>query len=134
MPLARKPTARQHTLVAEADVLFSELTTGQATPVFRLPPGAVVTGGSVNVVTASNAATSETLSVGDASSGTLYVNAANSKTLGRTAFTAANLDKLYTAADNIVVTRTETGAATAGKYRVIVQYYIQGKHDEVQTG
>lgn len=133
MPLS-KPKARQYLLLAEADLLYSDLPTGVATQVFKLPLNAVVVGGSVNVVTASNAATSETLSIGDSGSATQYVNAANSKSTGRTAFTAANLDKLYTAADGITVTRTEVGAATAGKYRVQVQYYIQGRHSEVQTG
>ena len=130
-----KPVARQTLLVAEADLTFADLESGVAVPVFKLPIDAVVVGGSVNVTVASDAGTTETLSVGDSASATRYVSAANSKTAARTAFTAANLDKLYGTADDIVVTRTAAGtAATVGTYRVQVQYYIRGRHTEVQTG
>jgi len=132
MPI--REVSRQTKLALVVDLTYADLPTGVATKVCTLPPNAVVTGGSVNVTVASNAATSESLSVGDTASATQYVNAANSKSTGRTAFTAANLDKRYTAKDEIRVTRTEAGAAaTQGTYRLVVEYVIVGRHTEVQV-
>lgn len=131
MPI--REVGRQTKLTAVVELTYADLPTGVSTKVFNLPPNAVVTGGSFVVATVSNAATSESINIGDSASGTQYASGVNGKSAARTAFTAANLDKKYTAKDGIYVTRTEVGAATAGAYRLIVEYVVLGRVSEVQV-
>lgn len=96
--------------------------------VIPLPPDAVVTGGSVDTLTAFDAATFN-VSVGDADSATRYLGVTDKKGTGSTPLvptgfrgTGKNLRVSFTAAD----------ACTAGKMTVRVEYVIGGRSNEVQ--
>lgn len=113
----------------EAD--FSELPSGVFTPIgIQLPPGAIVIDGGAFVLTASDAATSETLGVGTSTAATAYASVANSKTAGRTAVTAAAAPTA--GAVEVGITRTAVGAQTKGKYGVAVVYLLAGGSDGTQ--
>ena len=134
--MAIKNTSRQYALQATVDMTYADLLTGVATKALRLPVGAIVVGGGLRTTVADNGGTSVTISVGDTASGTAYVSAANAKTLDLwTAFAVTKLGALYTAADDIKVTRTEGGtASSAGTFRLVVQYVIDQRANEVQPG
>ena len=93
-----------------------------------LPPGAVVIGGSVDTLTAFDAATFN-VSIGDSGSATRYLGATDCKAVGTNALvptgyrgTGENLRVSFTAAD----------ACTTGKMTVRVMYAIEGRSNEVQ--
>lgn len=130
-----KDHGRQYELTAVVDLAYTDLPTGVAVKAVRLPPGAIVTGGGLKVVTVGNGSVSETISVGDSGSGTAYASGTNAQTANLFTALATKLGAKYTAADDITVTRTEGGtAATQGAYRLIVKYVIADRADEVQTG
>lgn len=100
-----------------------------------LPIGAEVIGGHINVTDASDAGTTDTVSLGDAGNATRYLAATNVKATGKTAL--ANTAGFITtqAAHSVRVTRATTGtAATKGTIRVYVQYAELGKADWPQGG
>lgn len=133
--MAVKNSARQTRLVAVAEMAYTDLPTGVAVDAIRLPVGAIVVGGSLKNVTVSDAATSDTLTVGDASGANAYLSGHNGKTANLFAPLAGNrLGTEYATADDITVTRTEVGAATAGLFRLEVEYVIADRVSEVQTG
>lgn len=133
--MAVKSVGRQSPLVAVVDLAIADLPTGVAVKAVRLPPGAVVTGGGIRVVAASNAGTTDVLDVGDSASGAAYVNDANAKTLDLYTALGLKLGHKYASGDDITVTRTEAGtAATVGTFRLTVEYVIAERVTEVQTG
>lgn len=102
----------------------------------NIPVGARITGFDIDVLTAFDSATSATLSIGTAVSGTQYVSGINAKTAGRAAitFTAAQLAAMAgltvagAAAPTtapLVVTVTSVGAPTTGVVTVAVNYTQQ---------
>ncbi|MDQ8046830.1 MAG: hypothetical protein REI11_19660 [Patulibacter sp.] len=97
--------------------------------VINLPDGAVVTGGELIVETAGAGPTAYTMSVGTTSGGATLLAATSLLATGRTALTGLGL----TAQDkNVRVTIASTVAnATAGKFRVRVEYTIDGRANEV---
>lgn len=133
--MAVKNSGRQTTLQAVVELAYTDLPTGVAVKAVRLPAGAIILGGSLKNVTASNAATSDTLTVGDGSGASALLSGHNGKTANLfAALTGNRLGTEYSAADDITVTRTEVGAATAGLFRLVVEYVIDGRVSEVQTG
>ena len=125
---------RQYPVTAVIEALFSELPTGVATNVIKLPPNSVVLGGGVFVQTADNGGTSVVLDVGDADQGDLYVTDLDAKTANESEqFDVTEIGKLYTNGGFIKATRVEGGtASTAGKVRIWATYAILGKAAEVQ--
>jgi len=108
----------------------------QSAATIYIPVGARITSFNVDVLTAFDSATSATLSIGTAASGTQYVSGVNAKTAGRAAisYTAAQLAAmagLTTAGAAsatvapIVVTVTSVGAPTTGVVTVAVNYVQQ---------
>lgn len=120
-------SGRQEAIVAYVDISAGDLVSGVATKAIELPSGAVVTGGTVVVKTAFNTAGSATLIVGDKSEDDRY-------TTVPVDLTAAALTDLtmtgykHNVGESLQVTLTETGtAATAGKVRVQISYYVEGR-------
>ena len=124
-------SGRQWPLVALVDVSFNNIadTAVAVGNIFKLPPKAVVIGGAIDVIVASDATTS-TLNIGDATVGNRYASAVNLKTLGRTVITLT--DYLSDGAD-ILLTPTNTGTATVGTFRIHITYVIAGRATEAQT-
>lgn len=102
----------------------------KAYDVINLPQGAVVVGGDLVVETASNDATTATVSVGDSGSAARYLAATSIKAAGRTALVPTGYRG---AGENLRITVANgTGGATAGKVTVRVAYVIPGRAHEVQ--
>lgn len=123
--------AVQKVRAAYVEASFSELPSGVFTPIgIQLPAGALVINGSVLVLTASDAATSEALNVGTSASASAFASVASSKTAGRTAVTAAAAPT--GGATEVGITRTAAGAQTVGKYGVAIEYVLAGASDGTQ--
>lgn len=120
-------SGRQEAIVAYVDISAGDLLSGVATKAIELPSGAVVTGGSVAVKTPFNTATTATLKLGDAADDDRYTAAAvDLKTAGVTALAVTGYT--HKVGESLQVTLTETGAAaTLGKVRVQVSYYVEGR-------
>lgn len=100
--------------------------------VVKMPVGAVIVGGELIVETAGVGPTAYTMSVGTSASATNILAATTLLATGRTALTGLGL--LSNDGLNIRVTIASTVAnATAGKFRLRVEYVIDGKVDEVVT-
>lgn len=125
---------RQYPTTAVVEVLYSELPTGVATNVIKLPPNAVVLDGGAFVQTADNGGTSVVLDVGDADQGDLYVTDLDAKTVNESEqFDVTEIGKLYTSGGYIKATRVEGGTASSvGKVRIWATYAVLGKASEVQ--
>lgn len=122
---------RQYPLTASVEINFGDVTPAGAYEAFDLPSGAVVVGGEIIVDTAFNSSTN-TLSLGDASSATRYANAVNTQTPARTALTLTGF-KTTGSQPNLIATSASTGATpTAGKVRINVSYIVTGRAQEVQ--
>jgi hypothetical protein len=104
---------------------------GIAFNLFELPAGAIVTGGDIKVLTAFNSATSDTFSLGDASSATRYASAVSLASAARTALTIPS--RQAPATEKVVALWTGTGAVpTQGQVHVHLTYVIPGRAQENQ--
>lgn len=100
--------------------------------VINLPQGAVIIGGDLIVETQGAGPTVYTMSVGNSGSATAYLAATSllSSSGTRTALTGLGLGS--NDGKNVRVTIASTVAnATAGKFRVRVEYVIDGRAEEV---
>lgn len=122
---------RQDATTAVVQFDFSDATSGSFTPLLTLPNSAIILHGALLVTTASDAATSETLSIGTSGAATSLVNAANAKSAARTALTLTNT--IYSGRTVIGVTRTAVGATTAGSYTLTLTYATVGSSDFTQN-
>jgi len=111
---------------------FGDLPSGTFVGLVYLPAGAIVVGGAAYSLTASDAATSETVGVGVSGNHTLYGSIADSKTAGRTALTLPGTATHVPEAGQVLVglTRTAVGAVTVGHYGLELAYIIAGNSDE----
>ena len=128
--MALRQAGRQTVLIAEQPFDYTELDTAAAVVAVDLPPGAIVTGGHINVNTAFDS-TTNTVSIGDTGSATRYGATVDLKTLGATALTGV---PFYNSTGLAVqLTYAETGAATtAGAGTLVVEYVIEGRANEAQ--
>lgn len=112
---------------------FSDLTSGTGIAALRLPPGAVVTRGSVVVQTAWNSGTSATLKVGDDDDDDRYTTAAIDLTsTGRTALDLTGHE--YSTPLDLELLLTEVGdAATEGEGYVELEIVMDGRVSESVT-
>jgi hypothetical protein len=127
MPIKKNPS-RQELIVAHLTVGFADITTyGSAEEAFGLPGNAVLVGGDVTVLTPWNSATTATLKLGDAADDDRYTAAAiDLKTAGRTALTLTG--HKHTVAEALKALVAQTGAAaTAGRARISIQYFVEGR-------
>lgn len=103
----------------------------------RLPYGAQVIGGDVQVEDAYVGPATATLALGDAASGTRYLAATDIKAAARTALTipnqagAGSVAGAFTGADVRATLALGAGAATAGRVRVRVMYTLDGRATEI---
>lgn len=91
----------------------------------NLPAGAIITDAYVHRVTASNAATSATVKLGTTDGGAEIMAAADLKGTGKIGSLAAQL--LTGSGKGLYMTLTITGAQTAGKFYVVVEYLEPAK-------
>lgn len=128
MPI-RKNSARQELVVAHLDINFNDPTAfGTAESAIDLPVNAVIAGGDVVIVTPFNS-TTNTLTLGDATTANRYANAVDLKAAAGTRTALSGLGTEITSTINTVranVAQTG-GAPTAGRVRVSVQYYVRGR-------
>lgn len=124
----KKNSGRQELIVAHLTIGFADITTyGTAEPAFDLPGNAVLAGGDVTVLTSWNSATTATLKLGDAADDDRYTAAAiDLKTAGRTALTITGYKHPVAEALKALVAQTGA-AATAGKARISIQYFVEGR-------
>jgi hypothetical protein len=126
---------RQNPLVVDQIVNFDNVAdTAVAINVARLPMGAIITGGYITSVVASNIGTSQAILLTGAGAALVAAFDAKGAAGASTAFTAASCGKNPLATGGYV-TATPTnvgGAATAGKFRVVVEYIIEGRAAEAQ--
>lgn len=96
----------------------------------NLPNGAIVLGGSLIVETAGAGPTAYTVAVGTAANATQYLPATDLKTVARTPLTGLGLASYD--GKNVRITVASTVAnATAGKFRLRVDYAIESRITEV---
>ena len=127
-----KTSDRQYPLVAKAVFTQADLPTGVAVAAVDLPGGARVIGGQIAVVTAGDSVTSDTLTVGDGTTGNRYASAVDGKAAGVTALT---IDENDNATGQSAVYITNTAVGTEGTAMVgflEVHYVIDGRGNEVQ--
>ena len=126
------------TLALSTDPLEAGLTgpvanTGLVVSAIPMPIGAVITGGEVIVETAYVGTTAATVSVGITGTATGLAATVNAMAAAgtRTALTMT-APLLCNAGQNVIVTLAYTVAnATAGKFRVRIQYTIDGRQSEI---
>ena len=127
-PLPLNP-GRQYPLVAEVTITATHMNeSAVAVPALALPVGAVVTGGSVIVDTAFDAATA-VLDVGDAVLANRYKNDVNVAAAGATALVPTGY---VSEGKPILVTPVFADAVTVGSLRLQVHYIIGGRANEAQ--
>lgn len=98
--------------------------------VINLPQGAVIVGGELIVETAGVGPTAYTVAVGNSGTGNAYLAATTLLSAARTALTGLGLGS--NDGKNVRITIASTVAnATAGKFRLRVEYVIDGRVEEV---
>ena len=120
------------TMVSTDGVEKDLFITGGVFDAIQMPQGAEVIGGELVVEVASDAGTTATVSIGDATLATRYGTTADLKTAARVALGLTG--HVNTLGENLRLTIANAGtAATAGKFRVNVMYVISDRVNEVQT-
>lgn len=118
-----KNRGRQGVISAYVDITAAMIVAAGAYAAIDLPVGAQVVGGDI-VVTEVFDSTTNTLSVGDASSAARYLGATTTKALGRTALVPTGFQTTATQ-PAVTVTAALTGAApTTGAVRVRIDYIV----------
>lgn len=129
--MALKNNYRQYPLVAEQLVEVADiLTAGVSGLTVDLPPGAILTGGGLLVVSESNATGAATLSVGTTGGAAAGILAATTiKAKGYTPFTGTGA--YFPSGGSINMTSALPAGMTAGVLRLIVEYIIVDRGNEV---
>lgn len=132
MAISKNP-ARQCPVVAFVDIALADLTSGAAFDAIALPPGAVVTYGALVTTEAFNSGTSDVAVIGDVTTANRYMASTSIVTNGtRTALVPTGFVSTATQ-PNISITWTAVGtAATTGKLRLEVQYFVKGRSEFTQ--
>lgn len=131
-----KQGGRQYPLVAKIDFTFADLAAGAVTATtiheaLDLPPGAMITGGGLNVTTAWVGPTAATASVGDGGSAARYLADTDLKAAAYTPLVPTGL--IYTVEDSIDLdVASSVAVATAGEANLTVEYVISDRANEVQ--
>ena len=116
----QKNDNRQSVAVAVQEIALADFADGAVQAAIELPGNAIVVGGFINVTEAFNAATSATVSLGDADSATRYASTVDLKTLGKTDLTVTGY--VNPRLGDLIATFAEDGASTVGKLLVVVEY------------
>lgn len=126
-------TNRQYQLTAVQDLAAEDILSGISAITVEVPPGAIITGGGLLVVTPSNGVGATiTLAVGiTGGSGTAFLATANLKAAGFTAF-ATGVGTYFPNGGTINVTPTTNTDDTASVSELLVHYVVVGRGNEVQ--
>jgi hypothetical protein len=124
---------RQYPLAAEQLLEVDDLLpAGLSTIKIELPPGAILLSGGVLVITPFNATGAGLLDVGlEGGAANALLNDADIETAGFTAF-SAGAGTYFPNGGAITFTGVATTGATAGALRVIAQYIVVDRGNEVQ--
>jgi hypothetical protein len=127
---------RQTILYAERDFDFEDLPSGVATPMIYLPAGSKVLRGGVDIVTAFDSGTSDTLTVGDTEGvgdADRYDSAIDAQAAALSTFGAVAGGTIDTA-EAITLTNTAVGtAATAGAGTLWIEYVVDNRTTELHA-
>jgi len=119
----------QTVLVAMKRFTFDDLTSGETTALFTLPPGTVRLRGSLVIETAFNSGTSDTIDIGDAGAQDALLSN-NDGSAGGAALTGF-ADEVQSTSEAITINWTGAGdAPTTGAGYVVVEYVIDGRSVE----
>lgn len=130
--MAMVNNSRQWVLAVEQQVEAADLVAGLSAITIELPPGAIIVGGGTLVVTPNNAAGAAVLDIGlVGGSASAFANDVGIKTAGYTAF-ATGVGTYLPNGGSINLTGALTSDGTVGDLRVIVQYIVVGRGNEVQ--
>ncbi len=124
----KKNDGRQPRVCAMVDFTYDDMSAldGSLEDAVEAPQNAVVVGGMVDITTAFNSATSDTLTVGDSDDDDRYITGLNAQTTGVTAFTIDG--HKYANQSNIGIGITGAGAApTAGAGTLYVEYVVTSR-------
>lgn len=100
-------------------------------PVLDIPPGAIVTGGHLNIQQAFNSTSTDTISVGDATLTTRYLSGQSVHTATYTALVPTGLPATTTAEQKIGILWTSGGGTpTTGWGYLTVDYELPNLADE----
>jgi len=130
MPKYITDTGRQTPLVALQPINFDEVKNGDVVVAVKLPPGAIVLGGALHVVTAFDGGAA-TLALAD-DSAFAALAATSLAAVARTALAGGMTGKNYPAGTSLKATIV-AGSPTKGKAFVEVQYVVPGRATETQT-
>lgn len=129
--MALKPDARQNLKYAIVDIALADVSDELSKDALELPQGSTVVDIQLIVDTVFNDTTTETLSIGDATSATRYANAVALGALGVVASVAPDGFETTDAEPVItIVYAGGTGDATTGAARLLVGYVNASRHDE----
>ena len=132
-------TSRSYLLAVSANFSYDDFTSGTGLPFCTLPVGAYVLGGYVNIATAWDSGTSDSLEIGDSTDPNEYVSALDAQSTGTTRFSLSNMfdaagaatPAITAATDEILIEITSAGtAATAGVGSAAMFYFDPTKADE----
>lgn len=127
MPITRN-SARQELVVAHVDINLADIVNNVAQLALNLPPGAVITAGSLVTTEAWNSTTSDVMDVGDATSATRYLTDGNIRALNaRVPLVPTGFVHTATQPMLTVTWTSGGGSPTTGKVRLEVQYYVIGR-------
>ena len=120
--------------IATLEISYADLlgTSGVAQDAFKMPAGSIVVGGYVTTTVALNSATSDVISVGDATLATRYISGTNVHAVANAALVPTGF-KTTKSEGAVKVTWTGVGAApSAGSVRVVLQYITVGEGEFLQ--
>lgn len=129
-------TLRQSVLYAERDFTYDDFTSGEAKPMIYLKPNTRILRGFVDVTTAFNSSSADSITVGDTEGVDdvdRYLTATDAQATGVTSFTAANIsDGVIGTPEAVTMTWTGTGdAPTAGAGKLAIEYIEVGRQTEI---
>lgn len=126
--------ARQYPLQTSIDIAFGDVLGATETPVLDLPPNAVITGFLFVVDTSFSGGTTHDLDIGDASDPNRYGRVELDGSAGPSATQPVPSGfKTTNSEPQLSVSPVHVGGdPTAGAARLIVEYIIEGRHNENQ--
>lgn len=129
--MSLRPDARQNVKYAIVNIELADVSDELSKDALELPQGSTVVDIQLVVDTIFNDTTTETLSIGDASSATRYANAVALGTAGLVGSVAPTGFETTSSEPTIkVVYAGGTGDASTGSARLIVGYVQADRHDE----
>jgi hypothetical protein len=129
-------TLRQSVLYAERSFTYDDFTSGEAKPVIYLKPNTRILRGFLDITTAFNSGSSDSMTVGDTEGVDdvdRYLGATDVSSTGLTALTAPPIaDGVIGTPEAVTITWTGGGdAPTAGAGTIAIEYIEVGRQTEI---